>query len=249
MSKGEKKVRLDLLLVERGLAKSRERAQALILARKVLVNDEPITKAGTAFSSDVLIRLREPDHPYVSRGALKLEHALREFKIDTHQKNGLDVGASTGGFTEILLLHGASKVTALDVGHGQLDWKIRSDPRVQTIEGMNARNLKFEDLGQVFEVIVSDVSFISLTKILQPLLIFSDPQTDWVTLIKPQFELGPEHIEKGGIVRDPQAHQVAIDSVTRFAESIGLIRLGLLDSPITGTDGNKEFLAHWRKSK
>jgi len=243
-----KKKRLDVLLVERGLAPTRERAQALILAGKVLVQDVPSTKPGHSIAVEAAIRVREPDHPYVSRGGLKLEKALTEFGVDTNEKLGLDVGASTGGFTQCLLMRGARQVVALDVGENQLAWEVRSDPRVKVLEKVNARHLNYEDLGLQFDVIVMDVSFISITKILVPLKVFSTENTDWITLIKPQFEVGRELVGKGGIVRSEAARLDSVQQVTAFAESIGLQRLGLIQSPIQGTDGNIEYLAHWRMS-
>lgn len=240
------KTRLDALLVERGLARSRERAVALILSGDVLVNEVPVTKAGQPVSNEAVIRLRSPDHPYVSRGALKLKKALESFGIDVKGKSALDVGASTGGFTEILLEEGATRVCALDVGHNQLDWKIRSDARVRVLEGINARNLKFEELGERYDVIVMDLSFIGLAKVIPALLQFADADTDWVTLIKPQFELEPGKVGKGGIVTDPAHHQEAVEGFTQAAHGLGLVRKALIPSPITGTQGNQEFLAHWK---
>lgn len=240
------KKRLDVILVERGLAQSRERAQALILSGNVLVKDQPCTKAGTAFPDDIEIRLREKDHPYVSRGALKLKKAIEEFKVAVENRVGLDVGASTGGFTQILLEAGATRVFAVDVGHNQLDWSIRSDPRVISIEKTNARSLDFEIIGQKVDVIVVDVSFISLEKIFPALIPFMSPETDLITLIKPQFEVGREEVGKGGIVQSDSAREAATERLSEFAGGLGLKRLGLIKSPITGTDGNIEFLAHWK---
>lgn len=241
------KKRLDVILVERGLVSSRERAQALIIAGHVLVNDSPITKSGTSINEDSLIRIRGTDHPYVSRAALKLKGALKVFTIGVENRVALDVGASTGGFTEILLLNGASKVFAIDVGHSQMDWKIRSDPRVVCMEKINARHMVFAQIGQKVDIIVSDVSFISLEKILPALLAFSHAETNWVTLIKPQFEVGPQNVGKGGIVTDEAKRLESVERVTRFAESLGLERLGLVESSITGTDGNQEYLAWWKQ--
>jgi 23S rRNA (cytidine1920-2'-O)/16S rRNA (cytidine1409-2'-O)-methyltransferase len=242
------KQRLDQLLVSRGIAPSRQRAQALIMSGQVLVEDVPVTKAGALVPVEAQIRVRQQDHPYVSRGALKLEAALREFSVSVDGKECLDVGASTGGFTEVLLLGGASKVLAVDAGHNQLHWKIRADPRVVSYEKTNARHLEFKTLGQKLDVIVMDVSFISLEKILPALLQFSKPgETDWITLIKPQFEVGREKVGKGGIVSNPEDRLLAVGRVTEFANTIGLERLGLIDSPISGTDGNHEFLAHWKQ--
>jgi 23S rRNA (cytidine1920-2'-O)/16S rRNA (cytidine1409-2'-O)-methyltransferase len=240
------KKRIDLLLVERGLAPSRERAQSLILAGNVLVNDTPVTKAGHSVDTDAQIRIRGEDHPYVSRGGIKLAAALDHFGVAVEGRVGLDVGASTGGFTQVLLLKGATRVFAVDVGHNQMDWKIRTDPRVQVIEKVNARYLKLEQIGTRADVIVVDVSFISLAKILPALLPFAHAQTDWITLIKPQFEVGRENVGKGGIVTDETERRKAVERLAQVGERLGLSQIGLIESPITGTDGNKEFLAHWK---
>ena len=240
--------RLDLLLVERGIAVNRERAQALILSGNVLVRDQPVTKAGQKVDITAPLRLRGEDHPYVSRGALKLVGALDGFKIDPMGRIGLDVGASTGGFTEVLLLRGATRVHAVDVGHNQMAWKIRSDSRVKVYEKVNARSLPSDLLGEKVGIIVMDVSFISVTKILPALLPHAEPSAEYVILIKPQFEVGREGVGKGGIVRDESLRMKAVEDVTHFAHSIGLDRLGLLDSPIEGTDGNREYLA-WFKHR
>jgi 23S rRNA (cytidine1920-2'-O)/16S rRNA (cytidine1409-2'-O)-methyltransferase len=238
--------RIDILLTERGLAPSRERAQSLILSGNVLVNDVPVTKPGQAVDETVAIRVRGEDHPYVSRGGVKLAAALDAFKVPVEGRVGLDVGASTGGFTQVLLLRGAPKVFAVDVGHNQLDWKIRSDSRVVVREKVNAREMAFEVVGQKVDLIVADVSFISLEKIFPALLQFATPETDWITLIKPQFEVGKEKVGKGGLVTSEEDRLEAVERLTRAGESLGLHRLGLIDSPITGTQGNKEFLAHWK---
>lgn len=240
------KKRLDILLVERGLVITREKAQRLILAGNVLVDDQPAVKCGHSYPEDCLIRIRGEDHPYVSRGGVKLAAALDAFKIEVADKVVLDIGASTGGFTHVLLLRDVKLVHALDVGHSQLDWKIRSDPRVVVHEKVNARFLEWGQIGIKVDLIVMDVSFISLEKILPSLIQFSHLETDWVTLIKPQFEVGKEKVGKGGIVTSPEDQAEAVDRVTTFGKSLGLIRRGLIDSPITGTEGNKEFLAHWK---
>lgn len=241
------KKRIDVLLVERGLVQSRERAQALILAGKVLVADTPCTKAGASFSEDVEIRLREADHPYVSRGALKLKAALEKFEIAVSGKTAIDVGASTGGFTQILLEGGALKVIALDVGFNQMDWKIRNDPRVECVEKVNARYLTAEIIRQKVDVAVIDVSFISLDKIFPALFPFVSDGGDVVSLIKPQFEVGRDEVGKGGIVTSETARKESVNRITEVAKSLGWERVGLIESPITGTDGNIEFLAHWRR--
>ncbi len=240
------KKRLDQLLVEKGLAPTRARAQSLILAGKVLVDDHPAVKPGHSVSESVNIRIRGSDHPYVSRGGLKLQAALDTFKIDVTGKVALDIGASTGGFTHVLLLRQVKRVHAIDVGHNQMDWLLRNDARVIVKEKVNARYMEFEQIGEKVDLIVMDVSFISVEKILPALLQFSLPSTDWITLIKPQFEVGKEKVGKGGIVTSEIDRQEAVDRVSRFGESLGLIRCGLIESPIMGTEGNKEFLAHWK---
>ncbi len=238
-----------MLLVEQGLAPTRERAQSLILSGQVLVNDTPVTKAGQQVSIESVVRVRGEDHPYVSRGGIKLAAALDSFSVPVQGRVGLDVGASTGGFTHVLLLRGALQVFAIDVGHNQLDWKIRNDARVIVHEKVNARNLSFALIDRKVDLIVMDVSFISIEKVLPALVQFSGPDTDWITLIKPQFEVGKENVGKGGIVTSEAARQQAVDRITVFGETLGLKRLGLIESPITGTQGNKEFLAHWRHVK
>jgi 23S rRNA (cytidine1920-2'-O)/16S rRNA (cytidine1409-2'-O)-methyltransferase len=243
------KLRIDVLLVEQGLAPTRERAQSLILSGQVLVNDTPVTKAGQQVSIESVVRVRGEDHPYVSRGGIKLAAALDSFSVPVQGRVGLDVGASTGGFTHVLLLRGALQVFAIDVGHNQLDWKIRNDARVIVHEKVNARNLSFALIDRKVDLIVMDVSFISIEKVLPALVQFSGPDTDWITLIKPQFEVGKENVGKGGIVTSEAARQQAVDRITVFGETLGLKRLGLIESPITGTQGNKEFLAHWRHVK
>jgi 23S rRNA (cytidine1920-2'-O)/16S rRNA (cytidine1409-2'-O)-methyltransferase len=241
------KKRIDVLLVERGLVQSRERAQAIILAGNVLVNDTPCTKSGASFSEDVSIRLREPDHPYVSRGALKLKGALAAFQISVTGKVAADIGASTGGFTQILLEAGATKVFAIDVGFNQMDWKIRNDPRVECIEKVNARNLTADILRQKVDIAVVDVSFISLDKIFPSLFPFVELGGDVISLIKPQFEVGRDDVGKGGIVTSDTARAESVARITEVAKGLGWKRVGLIDSPITGTDGNIEYLAHWRR--
>jgi len=242
------KKRIDILLVEKQLAPTRERAQSLILSGNVLVDDVPVTKAGQQVSESAQIRIRGEDHPYVSRGGVKLAAALDSFHVHVEGRTGLDVGASTGGFTHVLLLRGAKKVHAIDVGHNQLDWKIRQDPRVVVKEKINARNLEFDVIGERVDLIVVDVSFISLDKIFPSLMQFSQPETDWITLIKPQFEVGKENVGKGGIVTSEDARQQAISRLVEFGKTLGLKLLGLIESPITGTQGNIEYLAHWKRT-
>jgi 23S rRNA (cytidine1920-2'-O)/16S rRNA (cytidine1409-2'-O)-methyltransferase len=240
------KKRIDILLVEKGLVVSRQRAQALIMAGAVIVNDLRIDKPGDRVEEDAVIRLRGEDHPYVSRAALKMVAALDSFKVDPSGRVALDVGASTGGFTQVMLLRGAVQVFALDVGHNQLDWKIRSDSRVVVMEGVNARYLTAETIGSKVDLITVDVSFISLEKILPALLSVTHEETDIITLVKPQFEVGRDKVGKGGIVNSEEDRLAAVERVRQVGEALGLKRLGLIESPIAGTDGNKEFLAHWR---
>lgn len=239
-----------MLLVERGLAPSRERAQALILAGHILVNDSPVTKAGTPVPVDASIRVRGEDHPYVSRGGLKLEKALDTFKIDVGGLEAVDVGASTGGFTDVLLTRNARRVLAVDVGTNQLDWKLRSDPRVISIENTNARSLPdafFINHGLMrVELVVMDVSFISVTKVLPSIRRQIQNPCQWIVLIKPQFELGPQDIGKGGIVRDEALHAEACESVKKWGQEHGFELQGLIESPILGTQGNREFLIYWK---
>jgi 23S rRNA (cytidine1920-2'-O)/16S rRNA (cytidine1409-2'-O)-methyltransferase len=242
--------RLDSLLVDRGLAATRERARALILAGQVRVNGQPAIKAGHAVQPGDEVTLDAPDHPYVGRGGLKLAHALEVFGISPAGRLALDIGASTGGFTDVLLQRGAVKVVALDVGHGQLDWKLRSDPRVVVMERQNARTLTPQDLpegARRFALITIDVSFISLRQILPVLPPLLDEGGDVVALVKPQFEAGRDEVGKGGIVRDEEVHRRVVDEVTAAGRSLGLDRAGLVESPITGMEGNREFLLHLRR--
>ena len=239
------KVRLDQLLVARGLAQSRERARALILAGDVLVDGASVTKAGTAVAETADIVLKQPDHPWVGRGGIKLAHALEVFGLDVTGVTALDIGASTGGFTDVLLQRGAARVVALDVGRHQLDWRLRNDPRVTSVEGVNARYLQPGDLPagmREFDLIAVDVSFISLAHILPVVPPMLARAGRVVALVKPQFEAGREEVGPGGIVRDPAVHQRAIDHVTAAARAAGLERLGLTPSPVTGAEGNQEFL-------
>jgi len=245
------RTRLDTLLVSRGLVESRERARALILAGKVEVAGRPLAKAGSLVPDDIPIRVAEPEHPWVSRGGVKLAHALDTFAIDVTGRLGLDIGASTGGFTDVLLQRGARHVIALDVGHAQLHWKVRSDPRVTTIEGVNARTLTREDLpalGEGAGIITIDVSFISLRHILPVVPPLLDADADVVALVKPQFEAGREDVGRGGLVTDPAIHERVVDEVTRAAAGVGLARIGMIESPITGAEGNREFLLHLRRA-
>ncbi|MBA2305282.1 MAG: TlyA family RNA methyltransferase [Acidobacteria bacterium] len=249
MSPGPKKARLDTSLVERGLVASRERARALILAGDVRVNGQVATKAGMPVGAEAELALSVPDHPYVGRGGLKLAHALDSFGIDVRGRLALDVGASTGGFTDVLLQRGAARVVALDVGHGQLDWKIRSDPRVVVLERVNARSLKRTDLPPDvtrFGIVTIDVSFISLRHILPVVPPLLEAGGDVVALVKPQFEATREEVGKGGIIRDPAVQTRVVEEVAAAADTLGLSRAASVDSPITGMEGNREILLHLR---
>jgi len=243
------KSRLDAIVVERGLAASRERARAIILAGLVRVNGTVVSKAGAPVDAGADVTLIEPDHPYVGRGGLKLAHALDHFAIDPTGRLALDVGASTGGFTDVLLRRRATRVVALDVGHGQLDWKIRSDPRVIVMERVNARSLAADQLpeeARAFDLITMDVSFISARQILPSIVPLLRRGGDLVILVKPQFEAGREEVGKGGLVRDPAVHARVLDEVIAAATALGLTRVATTESPITGTEGNREFLLHLR---
>ena len=241
------KARLDQLVVDRGLAPSRERARALILAGHVLVDGKPAAKAGMPVEREAAIDLLEPDHPYVGRGGLKLAHALDAFGIAADGRECLDIGASTGGFTDVLLQRGAARVVALDVGHGQIDWKIRNDPRVIVVEGFNARHLTPADLPGPVDLVVIDVSFISLRQIFPVVPPLLRPGADVVALVKPQFEAGRGEVRKG-IIHDAAVHERVLAEVAAAAAAIGLRPAGSTPSPITGQKGNVEFLLHLRAS-
>ena len=237
------KPRLDQLLVARGLCESREKAQRAIMAGEVTVGETRVDKPGTKVAEDALISVKPPPR-YVGRGGFKLEAALAAFAIDPAGKTCLDIGASTGGFTDCLLQHGAAKVWAIDVGHAQLDWKIRSDPRVVVREKLNARNLTRADIPDPIDLCVIDVSFISLTLILPPALALLSPSGVIVPLIKPQFELRREDVRSGGVVRDPALHERAVEKIRAFVKTIPHLEWrGCIESPILGGEGNKEFLA------
>ncbi|HSK71493.1 MAG TPA: TlyA family RNA methyltransferase [Pyrinomonadaceae bacterium] len=244
-----KKERIDKLLVDLGLAESRTKAQALIMAGVVLVNEQRVEKPSQEFFGNENIRIKgeSAETKYVGRGGLKLEKALGDFQIRVGEYVCLDVGASTGGFTDCLLQNGAKKVYTVDVGTNQLDWKLRNDERVEVRENVNARHLKPEDFPEKFDLIVMDVSFISVTKILPPLVDLLKDRGKIITLIKPQFEVGKGEVGKGGIVRDAEKHDRVISEVNDFAEKIGLKISGVIDSPILGAEGNKEFLALYEK--
>jgi 23S rRNA (cytidine1920-2'-O)/16S rRNA (cytidine1409-2'-O)-methyltransferase len=241
------RIRLDTLVVARGLAASRERARALILAGQVTVDSRTVTKAGTPVDVNADVAVRVQDHPYVGRGGLKLAHALDEFGIAVDGKVALDIGASTGGFTDVLLRRGASRVIALDVGHGQIDWRLRTDPRVLVMEGVNARHLTPADLPGLVDLVTIDVSFISLRQILPVVPGLLAPNAEVVALVKPQFEAGRGEGSKG-IVRDPAVHVRVLDEVTTAAAEVGLKRVAATPSPITGQKGNIELLLHLRPS-
>lgn len=236
--------RLDRLLVERGLARSRERAQALVLAGVVRIDGRPAGKPGTTISAEAQLTLQAPDHPFVGRGGVKLEGALDRLGIDPSGRMVLDIGASTGGFTDCLLRRGARRVVALDVGSGQLDWGLRNDPRVVVLEGLNARYLAPSDLPAPVDLVVIDVSFISLRLILPPLPLLLARGADVLVLVKPQFEVGRREVGRGGIVREPRLHLQALESVARAGSAAGFRVRGGCASPITGAEGNREFFLH-----
>jgi len=239
------KERIDKLLTDRGLAPSRTKAQAMVMAGVVLVNDLRVEKPSQTFESDSNIRIKgdTPDSRYVGRGGLKLERALYAFNIDPQGLTCLDIGSSTGGFTDCLLQHGAAHVTAVDSGTNQLDWRLRSDPRVDVRENTNARELMREEFFLPFDLAVMDVSFISVKKILPVLMPLLIENGRIIVLIKPQFEVGKGEVGKGGVVRDPEKHDRVVREVNEFARAIGMTPAGLIESPIYGAEGNKEFLA------
>lgn len=235
--------------MERGFAETRARARALVLAGHVSVNGEVVAKAGTPIAKDAVIALAAPDHPYVGRGGVKLAHALDAFEIDADGRVALDIGASTGGFTDVLLQRRAARVVALDVGHNQLAWKIRQDPRVVVREGLNARGLRADMLpvdSRQFDIVTIDVAFISITLILKRVPALLGLNADVVALVKPQFEAGRGEVGKKGVVTDPAIQQRVVDEVAAAADRIGLKRIGTTRSPITGAEGNHEFFLHLR---
>ena len=244
-----KRERIDKLLVERGLADSRTKAQAMVMAGVVLVDEQRVEKPSHQFDTNSAIRIKGGDDPttrYVGRGGLKLEAALREFQIDVSGLTCLDVGASTGGFTDCLLQNGAKKVFAVDVGHNQIDWRLRNDPRVEVREGVNARYLTPDDFPQQFDLVVMDVSFISVTKVLPAIVPLLTPDGSIITLIKPQFEVGRGEVGGGGIVRDEAKRLRVIEEVNGAARELELEVLKVIESPISGAEGNKEYLAHYK---
>ena len=236
------KERLDVLLTARGLAGSREKAKALIMAGQVYVDGQKEDKAGTMFRQEAVIEIRGNTLPYVSRGGLKLEKAMQVFPLELKEKVCMDVGASTGGFTDCMLQNGAKKVYSVDVGHGQLDWGLRNDPRVVCMEKTNIRYLTPEQLQEKPSFVSIDVSFISLTKVLGPVRELMEEQGQIVSLIKPQFEAGREKVGKKGVVRDPAVHREVIEKVMDFARSLQLTVRGLDFSPVKGPEGNIEYL-------
>jgi len=243
MTKPGKKQRLDQLLVDRGLVESRSKAQALVMAGVVFSGERKLEKPGHQLAPDVALEVRGQDHPWVSRGGLKLAHGLAHFEIDPTGMIAVDVGASTGGFTDVLLQNGAAKVYAVDVGHGQLAWKLRSDERVVVLEKTNARYLTEEQIPDAPNIVVCDASFISLKTVLPAALSLAAPGAFLVALIKPQFEAGREHVGKGGVVRDPEIHASVCEDIRSWLDELdGWSVLGISESPITGPVGNKEFL-------
>jgi 23S rRNA (cytidine1920-2'-O)/16S rRNA (cytidine1409-2'-O)-methyltransferase len=243
------KERIDKLLVEKGLADSRTRAQALVMSGVVLVDEKKVEKPSEKFDPSAAVRLKGAsiDLRYVGRGGLKLEAALREFGVDPAGMACIDIGSSTGGFTDCLLQHGAKSVVAIDAGTNQLVWELRNDPRVEVREKTNARNLRPEDFDTAFDLAVIDVSFISVTKILPAIRSLLGPAGLLIVLIKPQFEVGRGEVGKGGIVREPEKHERVVAEVSAAAAGLGLDVVGMIDSPILGTEGNKEFLALYAK--
>jgi len=245
-----KKERIDLLLVSRGLAESRTKAQAMVMAGNVLADERRVDKPSESFNPEVKIRVKgeSPESRYASRAGLKLERALEKFKIHPEGFMCLDVGSSTGGFTDCLLQHGAARVVAVDAGTNQLIWRLRNDPRVDVRENTNARSLAPSDFDALFDLIVVDVSFISLTKILPVLPGLLTPSGIIIGLIKPQFEVGRGEVGKGGIVRDEQKHREVVDKINAFISGIGLTPSGVVESPILGAEGNKEFLSLYERA-
>jgi len=244
----EIKERLDRLIHDRGLAASRDRAKALIMEGKVLVNGHPVTKAGEMVGTNASIELRGEDNPYVSRGGLKLEAALKHFQISVRNKTAMDVGSSTGGFTDVMLQQGARRVYCIDVGYGQLAWKLRQDPNVVLLERTNIRHLERDRIPEVVDIATIDVSFISLSKVVPKVLEFLKEEGEIVALIKPQFEVGKGEVGKGGIVKDAAKRQAAVERVRQELESLGLTIVGIIESPIHGQKGNTEYLLYAQKA-
>jgi 23S rRNA (cytidine1920-2'-O)/16S rRNA (cytidine1409-2'-O)-methyltransferase len=243
------KERLDRLLLERGLASSRQRAKALVMAGKVVVDETRVEKPGAQIRSDAAIRLKGEDCPFVSRGGLKLDGALEFFGIEPGGKKAIDVGASTGGFTDCLLQRGASQVVAVDVGYGQLAWKLQQDPRVVSLERRNIRYVHPQEIGDPADLIVVDTSFISVEKFLARLCRVVKKGGDILVLIKPQFEVGRGEVEKGGVVRNPEKHERVVERIRTCGEELGLKTRGIMESPLRGVTGNKEFFIHFVRAK
>jgi 23S rRNA (cytidine1920-2'-O)/16S rRNA (cytidine1409-2'-O)-methyltransferase len=243
------KQRADQLLVEQGLAESRAKAQALILAGVVTANGRRVDKPGTAFPEETTLSVSGPDHPWVSRGGLKLAFALEHFAIDVAGVTALDIGASTGGFTDVLLAHGAARVHAVDVGRGQLAWKLRQDPRVVVHEGLNARYLGSNDIAEPIDLVTCDASFIGLETVLPAPIALAAQRAQLIALIKPQFEAGPDAVGKGGVVRDPEIHRAVCDQIAAWITSQpGWTVIGIVQSPVLGPAGNREFLLYARRN-
>ena len=238
------KIRLDQLIFQRGLTDSREKARALIIEGKVIVNGQKLEKPGTMVKESSEIKICGETLRYVSRGGLKLEHAIREFSISVKDKVAMDVGASTGGFTDCLLQHGAKKIYAIDVGYGQLAWKLRIDPRVVPIERTNIRYLSKDRIPEDIDIATVDVSFISLKLVIPKVLEFLKPEGEIITLIKPQFEVGRNDVDKGGIVKDPEKRKKAVEEIKKFFETLNLKVIGVIESPIRGQKGNIEHLIY-----
>jgi 23S rRNA (cytidine1920-2'-O)/16S rRNA (cytidine1409-2'-O)-methyltransferase len=241
------KHRADQLLVERGLAESRQRAQALILAGLVYAGERRVDKAGETVADTTELEVRGRDHPWVSRGGIKLVHALDRFAIDVTDLTALDIGASTGGFVDVLLTRGAAKVHAVDVGRGQLAWKLRQDKRVIVHEATNARYLTATEIPKPIDLVTCDASFIGLATVLPAALALAKPRAQLVALIKPQFEAGPGAVGKGGVVRDPEIHRAVCEAAAAWVVALGWSIVGVIDSPITGPAGNREFLLYARR--
>jgi 23S rRNA (cytidine1920-2'-O)/16S rRNA (cytidine1409-2'-O)-methyltransferase len=249
MNKGAKRIRADKALVDLDLAESRTRAQALIMAGAVYIGEQRIDKAGDLVASDADITVRGGDHPWVSRGGMKLDHGLDHFEVDPTNCICIDVGASTGGFTDVLLQHGAAKVYAIDVGKGQLDWKLRQEDRVVVLESTNARHLTAEHVPEEADIVVCDASFIGLEKVLPAPLDRAKPSATLIALIKPQFQAGRKDVGKGGVVRDPDVHARVCREVEDWLTEIGWAVLGISESPIKGPKGNTEFLIAARRKE
>jgi len=241
------KERLDVLMTGRGLAESREKAKALIMAGLVYVDGQREDKAGQNFPSEVTIEVRGTRLPYVSRGGLKLEKALKEFPLSLAGKICMDVGASTGGFTDVLLRRGAASVVAVDVGYGQLAWKLQSDPRVEVHDRTNVRTLDPATVAPAPDLVVGDMSFISLTLVLPPLVAAAAPHADFLLMVKPQFEIGKERLGHGGVVRNPEHHVETVEKVARCAIDLGLDIAAIAASPLPGPSGNVEYFVHMRR--